>query len=169
MLFMLSLVPILKQWFNKHINGKNQTNRDQKSNLLFLQWHNWYWRIWFKLTKGRQKIGQGHRYLLDIDIYYIGYITIHYKIANFENVYSENPLYLIIDQLDGHIEETNGNKYLVFGSTNEYKKVFKKYTEFWDGIKDEIETINGGKKGEYGIGFMKIKSIHMIICHYNNC
>ena len=72
-------------------------------------------------------------------------------------------MYLIIDQLDGHIEETNGNKYLVFGSTNEYKKVFKKYTEFWDGIKDEIETINGGKKGKYGIGFMKIKSIHMII------
>ena len=32
-----------------------------------------------------------------------------------------------------------------------------KYTEIWDGIKNEIETINGGKKGEYGKDFMKIK------------
>ena len=34
---------------------------------------------------------------------------------------------------------------------------FKKYTELWDGIKSEIETINGGKKGEYGKDFMKVK------------
>ena len=27
----------LKQQFNELINGKSQTNRDQKSNLLFLQ------------------------------------------------------------------------------------------------------------------------------------
>ena len=26
----------------------------------------------------------------------------------------------------------------------------EKYTELWDGIKNEIETINGGKNGEYG-------------------
>ena len=31
------------------------------------------------------------------------------------------------------------------------------YTELWDGIKNEIETINDGKKGEYGEDFMKIK------------
>ena len=30
----------LKQQFNELINGKSQTNRDQKSNLLFLQRHN---------------------------------------------------------------------------------------------------------------------------------
>ena len=32
----------LKQQFNKFINGKNKKNRDQKSNLLFLQQHNQY-------------------------------------------------------------------------------------------------------------------------------
>ena len=37
MLFVLNLVHALKKHFNKLINGKNQTNRDQKSNLLFLQ------------------------------------------------------------------------------------------------------------------------------------
>ena len=92
----------------------------------------------------------------DIDIYYIGYITIK-KIGDCENIYSVNPLYLIIGKVDGHIEEKNGSKYLVFDSTDENKEVLKKYTELWDGIKNEIETINGGKKGEYGKDFMKIK------------
>ena len=32
-----------------------------------------------------------------------------------------------------------------------------KYTELSDEIKNEIETINGGKEGEYGKDFMKIK------------
>ena len=30
------------------------------------------------------------------------------------------------------------------------------YTELWDEIKNKIETINGGKKGEYGKDFTKI-------------
>ena len=92
----------------------------------------------------------------DIDIYYIGYITIK-KIGDCENIYSVNPLYLIIGKVDGHIEEKNGSKYLVFDSTDENKEVLKKYTELCDGIKNETETINGGKKGEYGKDFMKIK------------
>ena len=86
----------------------------------------------------------------DIDIYYIGYITIK-KIGDCENIYSVNPLYLIIGKVDGHIEENNGNKYLVFDSaelcsTDEDKEVLKKYTELCDGIKNEMETINSGKK-----------------------
>ena len=32
-----------------------------------------------------------------------------------------------------------------------------KYIELWDEIKNEIETINKGKEGEYGKDFMKIK------------
>ena len=39
MLLVLRLVPTLKQQLNELINGKSQTNRDQKSNLLFLQQH----------------------------------------------------------------------------------------------------------------------------------
>ena len=69
-------------------------------------------------------------------------------------MYSVNPLYLIIDKVDGYIEEKNGNKYLVFDSTelhstDENKEVLKKYSELWDGIKTEIKTISNGKKGEY--------------------
>ena len=65
-------------------------------------------------------------------------------------------MYLLIGKVDGHIEENNRNKYLVFDSTelhstDENKEVLKKYTELWDGIKNKIGTINGDKKGEYGI------------------
>ena len=66
-------------------------------------------------------------------------------------------MYLIIGKVDGHIEEKNGSKYLVFDSADENKEVLKKYTELWDGITNKIKTINGGKKGEYGKDFMKIK------------
>ena len=51
----------------------------------------------------------------------------------------------------------NESKYLVFDSTDENKEVLKKHIKLWNGIKNEIETINGGKKGEYGNDFMKIK------------
>ena len=52
---------------------------------------------------------------------------------------------------------SNGNKYLVCDSIHENKEVLKKYTELWDGIKNEIETINSDKKDEYGKFFTKIK------------
>ena len=92
----------------------------------------------------------------NIDIYYIGYITIK-NIDDYEYIYSVNPLYLIIGEVDGHIEEKNGSKYLVFDSTDENRKVLEKYAELWDGIKNEIKTINGGKEGEYSKIFKKIK------------
>ena len=36
------------------------------------------------------------------------------------------------------------------------KKIFKRYTELWDGIKNLIEKVND-KIGEYGKDFMRIK------------
>ena len=69
----------------------------------------------------------------DIGIWCIGYITIK-KIDDFENIHSVNSLYLMIGKLDGYIKENNGDKYLVFDSTDENKEVLKKYTELWDGI-----------------------------------
>ena len=105
----------------------------------------------------------------DIDIYYIGYITIK-KIGDCENIYSVNPLYLVIGKVDGYIEENNGNKYLVFDSaelcsTDEDKEVLKKYTELCDGIKNEMETINIGKKVNMVKILWKLNLMQMIICH----
>ena len=57
-----------------------------------------------------------------IGIYYNGYITIK-RISDYENINSVNPLYLIIGEVDGYIEEHNGNKYLTFASTYKNKKV----------------------------------------------
>ena len=85
------------------------------------------------------------------------------KIHDYENIRSINSLYLIIDKVDGFIEEKIENKYLVFlierncNCTDENKEVLKKYAELWDDVKNEIETKNGGKKFECAKNFMKIK------------
>ena len=88
----------------------------------------------------------------EIDICYILYVSIK-KIANCNDTNIVNPLYLMIDKMIGHFEEKNGNKYLVLDDVNENKEVSKKYEEVWEGVKKEIETINGGKKVEYGKDF----------------
>ena len=67
-------------------------------------------------------------------------------------------MYLQVNHGSGYIEEKNENKYLIFDdSVNENKKVLKKYGELWNGIKNEIKTINGGKENDYGKDYMKIK------------
>ena len=60
----------------------------------------------------------------DIAIYNIGYITIK-KIDDYENIYSVNPLYLIVNHANGYIEEKGVNKYLIFDSTDENKELLK--------------------------------------------
>ena len=90
-----------------------------------------------------------------IDIFYIGYITM--KDSDHVKINSINPRYLIIGEVDGYIEENNGNKYLTFTSTDKNKKVLEKYTKVWDEIKYHIQTINAGKSGEYEKDYIKIK------------
>ena len=92
----------------------------------------------------------------EIDIYYIGYVTFK-EIANCNNINSVNPLYLMIDKMIGHFEEKSGNKYLVLDDVDENKEVSKKYKEVWQGVKKEIETIDGGEKIEYGKDLKKIR------------
>ena len=38
----------------------------------------------------------------------------------------------------------------ILDDVDENKEVLKKYEEVWEGVKKEIETINGGEKIEYG-------------------
>ena len=63
----------------------------------------------------------------------------------------------MIGEVDGYIEENNGNKYLTFASTDKNKKVLEKYTSLWDEIKYHIQTINEDKSGEYEKDYMKIR------------
>ena len=70
-----------------------------------------------------------------IDIYYIANITIK-KINDCKNIYSVNPLYLLVNHASGYIErnsvkEKNGNKYLIFDdSANENKGLLKKIQRY---------------------------------------
>ena len=68
----------------------------------------------------------------------------------------------MINEMIGHfecisIEEKNEIKYLVLDDLDENKEVLTKYEKVWEVIKKEIETINSGKKIEYGKDFEKIR------------
>ena len=91
----------------------------------------------------------------NIDIYYIGYITIK-KIDDYESIYSVNPLYLRINHASGYIEEKNGNKYLIFDSVDENKELLKKYNDVWSGIKNKIKEVSDSEC-DYEKDYMKIK------------
>ena len=91
----------------------------------------------------------------NIGIYNIGYITIK-KIDDCENIYSVNPLYLLINHANGYIEEKGVNKYLIFDSTDENKELIKKYNDVWNGIKNKIKEVSSGEC-DYEKDYMKIK------------
>ena len=56
----------------------------------------------------------------------------------------------MINEMIGHFEEKNENKYLVLDNVDGNKEVSKKV---WESIKKDIRTINGGKRVEYGKDF----------------
>ena len=99
---------------------------------------------------------------IKIDIYYIGYKTFK-EIANCNNINSVNPLYLMINEMIGHFEEKNKNKYLVLDDVDENKEV-PKYEEVWEGVKKEMEAINDNKKVECGKDLEKKDLNLMMIC-----
>ena len=90
----------------------------------------------------------------NIGIYNIGYITIK-KIDDCENIYSVNPLDLLINHASGYIEEKDANKYLIFDSADENKELLNNYTDVWNGIKDKIKE--GSGECDYEEDYMKIK------------
>ena len=54
------------------------------------------------------------------------------------NIQRGNPLYLVFNNVDGYIEESNGDKHLIFASTDKNKEVLEEYTELWDEIKIKL-------------------------------
>ena len=96
------------------------------------------------------------KYYKEIDIYYIGYVTVK-NIANCNNINCVNPLYLMINEMIVRFQGKNENKYLVLDDVDENKEVSKKYEEVLKGVKKEIETINGDEKVEYGKDLKKIR------------
>ena len=87
-----------------------------------------------------------------LGIYYIGYVD-----KNEWKINSVNPLYMLIDRIDGFIEEKHGDKYLNIADTDRKSEVLTKYSEVWNGIKDCIKKMNNSELGEYDKDYMKIK------------
>ena len=75
---------------------------------------------------------------MDISIFYIAYVTKKLE----HNINRVNPLYLLIAELDGFIEEKEGRKYLNISLTYNNNDVLIKYAEVGSGIKDQIKKIN---------------------------
>ena len=75
------------------------------------------------------------------------------KIGDCNNINSVNILYLIINEMIGHFEEKNENKYLVLDEIDENKEVLEKYEEVWEGIKKKLKLLMVAKKIEYGKDF----------------
>ena len=67
------------------------------------------------------------------------------------------PLYLLIKESFGFIEECDGNKYLNIAVTKNNEDVSLTYEEIWEGIKEEIKKINDGKDEKYDKNYSKIK------------
>ena len=65
-----------------------------------------------------------------------------------------NPLR--ITHASGYIEEKGANKYLVFDSADENKKLLKKYNDAFNGIKDKFKEVCSDECN-YEKDYMKIK------------
>ena len=53
-----------------------------------------------------------------------------------------NPLYFHIDQVSGYVEKEGMNKYLVFDTADQNKKLLKKYDNVWNGINNKIKEVS---------------------------
>ena len=70
-------------------------------------------------------------------------------------IYSMNPLYLLINHVNGYIEEKGVNKCLIFDFTDENKELLKKCNAVFNGIRDKIEEISSDEC-DYEKDYMKI-------------
>ena len=70
-------------------------------------------------------------------------------------IYSTNPLYLLINHVNGYIEEKGVNKCLIFDFTDENKELLKKCNAVFNGIRDKIEEISSDEC-DYEKDYMKI-------------
>ena len=78
------------------------------------------------------------------------------KYLSYASINSANPLYLIINKINGHITESNGNKYFKLVLTDRSKDTLKKYEELWNKIRDLTRSIISNSD-DYDQKYIKIK------------
>ena len=65
-----------------------------------------------------------------------------YHIDYVKNINNANPLYLIIPEFHGYIEEHEGRKYLNIALTGMNNDALREYEKIWDGILEQVRKIN---------------------------
>ena len=116
---MLCLIPVLKQQFIEHIMVQVKEINIKSAYYFFdgmVNFEDFHSNL-LEIDKKLHK---------DIDIYYIGYLTIK-TFSDCKNINDVNPLYLLIHSATGYFKEKNGEKYLTIVSTDKYEEVF-----FWN-------------------------------------
>ena len=122
---------------------------NNKSRDIDIKNHTYYF-----LNFDPNKIKIDEKSYKNILIYNIGYVTI--KDSKYVQINSVNPLYLIINKVNGYFEEINENKYLTLVPTNESKEKIKKYKKLLSKIKDLIKSITKNSD-DFDEKYLKIK------------
>ena len=90
--------------------------------------------------------------MLNHDVYYISYVT---KKTEY-GINWENPLYLMINRINGHFEKKDGDKYLIISPEN--GDTMQKYQEVCDRLKEIIKKIiDYSQPIKYDDNYVKIK------------
>ena len=97
---------------------------------------------------------------IGVDIYYVEYIA-----QTPDCLESLQPLYNLIKESFGFIEECDGNKYLNIAVAKNNEDLLLTYEEIWERIKEEIKKINDRKDGKYDKNYRKLSLIRMMNCH----
>ena len=89
--------------------------------------------------------------VFSLNIYYIKYIpTKNRNCVSIDRTdKDEGFLYLFLDDVDGHNEENNGIKYLVFTLREKKLQTLENYNKLWEETKKQIEVINDDEPIEY--------------------
>ena len=83
--------------------------------------------------------------------------SVAYGIEYFKNLDGVNSLYLIFNKLDVYFQKYGENNYFIFALTDRNKEALENYTELWNEIKKEIETIRGIEPIKYEKDLLKIR------------
>ena len=78
------------------------------------------------------------------------------KDSKYVKINSVNPLYLVINKLNGYFKEINGSKYLTLVPTDESKEKIKKSGELWNEIRVLLRSISKNSDA-YDEKYMKMK------------
>ena len=77
-------------------------------------------------------------------------------------------VYLMINEMIGHFEEKNENKYLVLDNVGENKEISKKCEELWDGVKNKLKRLMVMKKLNARKISKKVGLSQMMTCQWIN-